>query len=627
MSQIIHNTSFPNDGLGDPLRTAFGNQNTMNTELYDNKVDKVVGKGLTENDFTNALKAKLDGIAIGADVNLQPDWNQLDDTQDDYIKNKPDTFFSSFGYFHYADTATTVSPIAVVPDLAKKLTNDTLGAYTNIAQAPYGVTNIWNPTTNQFDLSDLTIGDSLQFRADILLTTTSANQDVSLYIKFGIGSPSEYKILIDNFNLKTITTDYHVLKSCIFSIDNDDWRDFPAEVYILSDDDATVVVTGWYIPIIRKSVNILDIVAIDETANHFKGDYNIVTNTPSLSNSTGVLNDEYKNTVAGTRDFGAGDVTVGVDDIIAFNGTVWYLKVNNNQTSGVVPKIKTLTSADLTTQDTTGFLAYADALSPNLVIASNEFYDFHVTDTGQIFSYKKSGVTIGVGQTGISSSDVLLTKHISLATKRSYVALGHVSTTITSNGAHPLTSIGTVQPIANDGPNIRLKILANKSATTAGSSCGWYNGGVYDFFKDKKSITEIWFKTLDPVIATNGRCFIGFRQIIGGIGNVNPSTVSNLFGIGQDSGDANFQIIHNLNKINLGASFPVNNTDMYYAKFESDGVSKFYYYVKNITTGAETNGSVNSFGTYFLTQLNRNNGTDALEVRIGFSEIKITDLY
>lgn len=35
-----------------------------------NKVDKVSGKGLSTNDFTNTLKNKLDGIAAGAQVNV-----------------------------------------------------------------------------------------------------------------------------------------------------------------------------------------------------------------------------------------------------------------------------------------------------------------------------------------------------------------------------------------------------------------------------------------------------------------------------------------------------------------------------------------------------------------------------
>lgn len=39
--------------------------------------------------MTDADKTKLDGIASGAEVNVQSDWNQADSTADDYIKNKP----------------------------------------------------------------------------------------------------------------------------------------------------------------------------------------------------------------------------------------------------------------------------------------------------------------------------------------------------------------------------------------------------------------------------------------------------------------------------------------------------------------------------------------------------------
>lgn len=92
MAQINHNISNPNDNLGDQLRTSFGNQNAMNTELYTTKLDKVTGKGLTENEFTNAEKAKLAAIAAGAEVNVQADWEQEDSTADDYIKNKPVDF-------------------------------------------------------------------------------------------------------------------------------------------------------------------------------------------------------------------------------------------------------------------------------------------------------------------------------------------------------------------------------------------------------------------------------------------------------------------------------------------------------------------------------------------------------
>ena len=60
----------------------------LNEDLA-NKVDVEAGKGLSSNNFTDALKTKLNGIAAGAEVNVQSDWTQSDEGADDYIKNKP----------------------------------------------------------------------------------------------------------------------------------------------------------------------------------------------------------------------------------------------------------------------------------------------------------------------------------------------------------------------------------------------------------------------------------------------------------------------------------------------------------------------------------------------------------
>jgi hypothetical protein len=57
------------------------------TNLLSNKVDKVTGKGLSENDFTNTLKTKLDGIQAGAEVNVNADWDAT--SGDAQILNKP----------------------------------------------------------------------------------------------------------------------------------------------------------------------------------------------------------------------------------------------------------------------------------------------------------------------------------------------------------------------------------------------------------------------------------------------------------------------------------------------------------------------------------------------------------
>ena len=92
MGYVPINYSTPNDGLGDALRNAFIKTDNMFAELYAQVVFRVAGKDLSSNDFTDAEQIKLSGIAAGAEVNVQSDLAQQDDTQDDFIKNQQ-TFF------------------------------------------------------------------------------------------------------------------------------------------------------------------------------------------------------------------------------------------------------------------------------------------------------------------------------------------------------------------------------------------------------------------------------------------------------------------------------------------------------------------------------------------------------
>lgn len=59
------------------------------TEIVGTKVDKVSGKVLSTNDYTTEEKNKLNGIATGAEVNVQADWNVTDANSGAFIKNKP----------------------------------------------------------------------------------------------------------------------------------------------------------------------------------------------------------------------------------------------------------------------------------------------------------------------------------------------------------------------------------------------------------------------------------------------------------------------------------------------------------------------------------------------------------
>lgn len=79
------------------------------TITVGNKVDKVSGKGLSTNDYTTTEKNKLSGIASGAEVNVQPDWNVVDADSDAYIKNKPTSMPANGGI---AKTISDTLPIS-----------------------------------------------------------------------------------------------------------------------------------------------------------------------------------------------------------------------------------------------------------------------------------------------------------------------------------------------------------------------------------------------------------------------------------------------------------------------------------------------------------------------------------
>lgn len=70
-----------------------------NSSYTGNQIDDAVGKAHTHSNksvldattasFTSEDKSKLDGIAAGAEANVQADWNESDNTKDGYIKSKP----------------------------------------------------------------------------------------------------------------------------------------------------------------------------------------------------------------------------------------------------------------------------------------------------------------------------------------------------------------------------------------------------------------------------------------------------------------------------------------------------------------------------------------------------------
>ena len=80
----------------------------------------------TDNNFTTALKDKLNGIATGAEVNVQSDWNITDTSSDAFIKNKPAIPTKTSDITNDSGFITS----AAVPTKTSDLTNDS-GFITN----------------------------------------------------------------------------------------------------------------------------------------------------------------------------------------------------------------------------------------------------------------------------------------------------------------------------------------------------------------------------------------------------------------------------------------------------------------------------------------------------------------
>lgn len=96
----------------------------------------------TDNNFTTAEKTKLSGIATGAEVNVQSDWNITDTTSDAFIKNKPtiptvptdvSAFTNDAGYQTATNVQTAIAGKANTADLATVATS---GSYTDLKNKP-----------------------------------------------------------------------------------------------------------------------------------------------------------------------------------------------------------------------------------------------------------------------------------------------------------------------------------------------------------------------------------------------------------------------------------------------------------------------------------------------------------
>ena len=159
----------------------------------DDKVDKVLGKELSDNNFTDALLNKLNAIAAGAEVNVQSDWNQTLNTEDNFILNKPTdvTDLSLHNVTELSDVFSAGSGYIITDVERTKLTNIVPGSYNIITDAERtkltGIENgaevnvqaNWNETDNTNDAFILNKPAFVDPNLTITITGTTNEIEVS----------------------------------------------------------------------------------------------------------------------------------------------------------------------------------------------------------------------------------------------------------------------------------------------------------------------------------------------------------------------------------------------------------------------------------------------------------------
>lgn len=211
----------------------------------------------------------------------------------------------------------------------------------------------------------------------------------------------------------------------------------------------------------------------------------------------------------------------------------------------------------------------------------------------------------------------------------------------TPNGWYGFSTPVTVGTADNQSPSFTgndfIKAVRQRrlSGATAGSSAVFLEGSFRQTSVGDGFFFSMKFGNEDVAPVADARLFAGLTGL-GTIGNVNPSTLLRMIGVGANSGDTNLQFMHNDSvgtavKVDLGSNFPANSiaTDLYcFQMYNVPGVHSVWYRLINISTKVETawtEVTTELPGTNFplIPHCWRNNGTTALAVRLSLVDLTL----
>lgn len=161
---------------------------TLNNSSFTASQWATINSGVTSADVT-----KLGGIESGAQVNVQADWNEADNTKDDYIKNKPTIptktselvndsgFLTNSGVSNKAEVDASNLTTANVTSWKNKLNVGITRLWNSSSGATYGSVNLGNVTGYVFLVFCMADNGGYKQQCIFVADTMQNNDMIGLY--------------------------------------------------------------------------------------------------------------------------------------------------------------------------------------------------------------------------------------------------------------------------------------------------------------------------------------------------------------------------------------------------------------------------------------------------------------
>jgi hypothetical protein len=344
--------------------------------------------------------------------------------------------------------------------------------------------------------------------------------------------------------------------------------------------------------------------AAETLFNHAGAGRQVALNKNAAADTASFL---FQTAFSGRAEFGL----TGDDDFhlkVSADGSAWSEAWIINRTSGEVSVRKALALEDqagLPATPTTGLKLWARSLAGRRLA--------HVLD--------------------LNGDAVALQPSLWRAKRLEWHATGNGTGVTTIGFGNTATGTATARNVATTNFFTAARRVGYVSAGTAGSSAGTRHA-LAQFFRGNGTagiggfLFACRFGISDAAAVADARLFVGLHSATTVIGNVNPSTLTNVIGVATDNAQTTLRIMHNdaagaATTIDLGANFPANtlSADLYeLVLFCAPNGASVGYRVERLNTGHVAEGTLATdlpaATTLLSPQVWRNNGATATAVGI-----------